>query len=117
MNGRVALAYARTRRLDGDTARRHRHLDLLQAAITQARSVRSPMRLLRVSWTATRTIHLSVPLRHLVALARRGPPSRVQVRALEEPTITASQLPDGRYVQQGDPAEVAAFVRLHLGLP
>lgn len=117
MDGAQALAYARTRRLDGDTARRHRHLELLQALARQATSVRSPVRLARVAPTVMRAVNVAVPLRHLARFARRGRPRTIHVRTLQEPLVRGEFLPDGRYVQRGDPEQVRTFVRLSLGLP
>ena len=109
LDGRRALAYARSRRVDGDIGRRQRHVDLARAIVTRIRSVRSPGRAAWVGLTAVRAVRVTGSpgaVTRLAWAARRFQPSRVFGEALGAPLIQAARLPDGRYVQQAEPDEL-----------
>jgi LCP family protein required for cell wall assembly len=120
LSGADALAYARSRRLDGDAARRRRHLDLIGALVTRVLEIRSVRQVVRVARLARRTVvtDMGVARTVLIAAALAAVDrTRIRMASIEYPLVTPRRMDDGREIVEGDPVELGLFVRAGLGLP
>jgi anionic cell wall polymer biosynthesis LytR-Cps2A-Psr (LCP) family protein len=116
LDGEAALTYARTRKADGDSWRRQRHLDLVHATLRAARGIRSPRRAAQVATAAVRAVRTDLGMfRGLVALAgvlragRRG----IEGVQLAPPVVRSVRTDEGKWVHRGDRFEIADFARRH----
>lgn len=118
VGGRRALEYARTRHVDGDAARRGRHLEIAVALLRSLRRVRSPERLARALRAVGSSVHAGpwpVAWLLLAVAALRARPSRVSTLVLGEPTVRSVEV-NGRWFHRGELSVVGAAVRRGLGL-
>lgn len=119
LTGERALQYVRTRKADGDTARRRRQLDVLVAIHRGALALRSFTGVLQLAFGEPARIKTSLSLadcRALLSVERAsGRPPAVELVA--EPLAWPVQDAGGHWATDGDVDRIGAVVRSFLGTP
>ena len=117
LDGERALRYARTRRADGDAARRQRHLELLASIQRAIRRHPAPSGVLELVAGPHPAVHTSIDAGGVRALLQAGKAlaSRLETTVIAEPLARPVRDVSGRWGTEGDLEAIGAFLRRYLG--
>ncbi|MCA9832330.1 MAG: LCP family protein [Thermomicrobiales bacterium] len=113
MNGKTALAYARTRHQDSDDQRRERQMDVLLALLDKAQSLGSVTRISQVISAVGDAVLTSFDWDEQLALIGVGlnlNQNTIVMESVTEPLVTPGTSEDGAWIYIGDPVEIGNFI-------
>lgn len=113
MDGKTALAYARTRHQDSDDQRRERQMDVLRALLNKAQSLGSVTRIAQVINAVGDAVLTSFDWDEQLALINVGlnlNQNAIVMESVTEPLVTPGTSEDGAWIYIGDPVEIGNFI-------
>jgi LCP family protein required for cell wall assembly len=113
MDGKTALAYARTRHQDSDDQRRERQMLVLRALLDKGQSLGSVTRISQVINAAGDAVLTSIDWDEqlaLVNIALELNQREIVMENITEPMVTPGTSATGAWIYVGDPVEIGAYI-------
>ena len=113
MDGKTALAYARTRHQDSDDQRRERQMLVLRALLDKGQSLGSVTRISQLIIAAGDAVLTSIDWDEqlaLVSMALKLDQREIVMENITEPMVTPGTSDTGAWIYVGDPAVIGAFI-------